>query len=712
MPSHRASGDVTAAYTYGPSTADPDAGVHALTGVATTTAGGASTTASYVYDAAGNTVNRPFGTGTQVLGWDGEGRLAQVVTPGTGGAGENQLTAGEASFVYSADGERIVRKDASGTTLYLPGGQELTHNTAGSSAGTTTATRYYGFGGQTVAVRDGRGLGGVSSLVNDVHGTALAVVHNTKYTLTRNFADPFGGRRGEVLDTPGDRGFLGKVEDTTGLTSVGARYYDSGVGRFVSVDPVMDLGDPQQWSAYTYANNNPVTWSDPTGLLSWKGAWSGIKKGASAAGKWISKNKAEIIGGVVGTVVGVGCAALTVGWGSVACAVAGGALAGAITNTIRQSSSGKPFSWKSLAVETAFGGAGGLLGFGIGAAASRWIAPVANRAVQGAVAAARASTSKAGQGGASSARSAVSQARNSAAQVAGTKPIQANTPRPSTAPSGTSNARPTGGGTKPSGASGAGCDAGNCGIPGAACFVAGTLILTEEGLKPIDAIRVGDRVWSTDPASGEEALRTVDRTFIRTARELIVLTIGGKLLKTTSEHPFWVVGSGWVEAGDLEVGDPLSTPDGHAVVESVSTELRPDSITVYNFRVEGLHNYYALAGETPVLVHNADYEMPTGVALNKVLGDAYRDHVADSFRERGLVAVTDLDDAALNTYSTEFGDRVFDISVWGKDGRFLGVVETKSGMARQDPGQARKDAWLKEKLGLSITYVYDELANM
>ncbi|MFD6094647.1 hypothetical protein ACFWGN_21305, partial [Oerskovia sp. NPDC060338] len=188
MTSHQASGDVTAAYTYGPSTADPDAGVHALTGVATTTAGGAPTAASYVYDAAGNTVNRPFGTGTQVLGWDGEGRLAQVVTSGTGGAGENQLTAGEASFVYSADGERLVRKDASGTTLYLPGGQELTNHTAGSAAGTTNSTRYYGFGGQTVAVRDGRGLGGVSSLVNDVHGTALAVVHNTKYTLTRNFA--------------------------------------------------------------------------------------------------------------------------------------------------------------------------------------------------------------------------------------------------------------------------------------------------------------------------------------------------------------------------------------------------------------------------------------------------------------------------------------------------------------------------------------------
>jgi hypothetical protein len=42
--------------------------------------------------------------------------------------------------------------------------------------------------------------------------------------------------------------------------------YDPGLGAFISVDPVMVLTDPQQWNAYAYSNNNPMTNSDPTGL--------------------------------------------------------------------------------------------------------------------------------------------------------------------------------------------------------------------------------------------------------------------------------------------------------------------------------------------------------------------------------------------------------------------------------------------------------------
>ncbi|MFJ5833290.1 RHS repeat-associated core domain-containing protein, partial [Streptomyces sp. NPDC093089] len=65
----------------------------------------------------------------------------------------------------------------------------------------------------------------------------------------------------------GDKGFVGGTKDAdTGLTHLGAREYDPAIGRFVSVDPIMDVADPQQTHGYTYSNNNPVTLSDPSGL--------------------------------------------------------------------------------------------------------------------------------------------------------------------------------------------------------------------------------------------------------------------------------------------------------------------------------------------------------------------------------------------------------------------------------------------------------------
>jgi RHS repeat-associated protein len=95
-------------------------------------------------------------------------------------------------------------------------------------------------------------------------------VHNTEWTTTsvaKHYTLPFGQDRGGQ-DMPTDKAFLGKTRDAeSGLTLVGARWYGETQGRFLSVDPIMDLADPQQWNAYAYANNNPTTWSDPTGLV-------------------------------------------------------------------------------------------------------------------------------------------------------------------------------------------------------------------------------------------------------------------------------------------------------------------------------------------------------------------------------------------------------------------------------------------------------------
>ena len=54
-------------------------------------------------------------------------------------------------------------------------------------------------------------------------------------------------------------------DDGTGLTLLGARYYDEAVGQFISVDPLLDPGVPAHFNAYVYSYNNPTTFSDPSG---------------------------------------------------------------------------------------------------------------------------------------------------------------------------------------------------------------------------------------------------------------------------------------------------------------------------------------------------------------------------------------------------------------------------------------------------------------
>ncbi|MFB9626408.1 polymorphic toxin type 27 domain-containing protein [Nonomuraea helvata] len=135
------------------------------------------------------------------------------------------------------------------------------------------------------------------------------------------------------------------------------------------------------------------------------------------------------------------------------------------------------------------------------------------------------------------------------------------------------------------------------------CFPAGTLVETEHGPRRIEDIRVGDRVWSADPATGKRSLRAVTRLFHRTAGSLVRITTADGTLSPTEGHRFWVRGRGWTPAEDLRPGDPLQTDSG-ATERVVAVSAVDGPVDVYNFEVETDHTYYVYAGSTPILVHN------------------------------------------------------------------------------------------------------------
>jgi RHS repeat-associated protein len=220
-----------------------------LTSTATT--GGSSGSTSYGYDAAGNMTSRNAGQGGQTLTWSDAGLLTAI----TGG------TAGDSHFVYDADGSLLLEKDPGATTLYLPG-EQIT-----LTGQTTSGIRYYPMPGGGVAYRTGLGSA-YGFEITDQHGTPFLTLDNTAQIATWRQLTPFGAPRGAVVPWVDNRGFLDKPTDTsTGLTIIGAREYDPGTGRFISLDPILEASSPQQLNGYTYATDNPVTQSDPTGLM-------------------------------------------------------------------------------------------------------------------------------------------------------------------------------------------------------------------------------------------------------------------------------------------------------------------------------------------------------------------------------------------------------------------------------------------------------------
>lgn len=247
--SHAGAGDTVRSYTL----PTPGAGTvrpHAATAMTTTAPGRSPTTTAYGYDTAGNMTTRPGTSGNQTLTWDAESRLAKV-TQGTTTLEEN---------LYDAEGERLIRRDPGGTTLFLPG-MEIRR----ASTSALTATRYYTFASRTVASRTS-GNQTLTWLFTDHQGTQHLAINAYTQQVSVRRQTPYGEPRGTQPAWPNNKGFVDGDNDPTGLVHIGARDYDAALGRFVTVDPLQDLSDPQQWNPYSYASNTPISASDPTGL--------------------------------------------------------------------------------------------------------------------------------------------------------------------------------------------------------------------------------------------------------------------------------------------------------------------------------------------------------------------------------------------------------------------------------------------------------------
>jgi RHS repeat-associated protein len=214
------------------------------------------------------------------------------------------------SYQYNADGARVVVSTSQATTLFVEG---LWEEVVGGAV-----KSYYTLNGTPVAVRETSGSTSTLAYLHGDHlGSVSLVTDGAQGVVSQQEFDAWGKvRSGGVSQT--NRNYTGQYLDGSGLLYYNARYYDPGIGRFISADTVVpgnasggmdgvavkpltvgfhetqflgklngenkagfwfQLSDrerqqvgspwgpsnPQALNRYSYVQNNPLKYTDPTG---------------------------------------------------------------------------------------------------------------------------------------------------------------------------------------------------------------------------------------------------------------------------------------------------------------------------------------------------------------------------------------------------------------------------------------------------------------
>ncbi len=206
-----------------------------------------SSLGNYTYDNNGNMVTDPSG---KTYTWDVENRLTEVVNPAVG----------TTTFRYDPFGRRIQKSGSNEITGYLYQGQNIIEEVDGSGNG---VAQYTGNGVDQQLAMIRNGAASFYELDDLLSTTSLS---NAAGEVANTYAyDSFGKLTASsgVIFNPFQ--YTGRDFDPeTGLRYYRARYYDPGIGRFVSQDPIQfDGGDA---NFYKYVFNSPLIFIDPTGL--------------------------------------------------------------------------------------------------------------------------------------------------------------------------------------------------------------------------------------------------------------------------------------------------------------------------------------------------------------------------------------------------------------------------------------------------------------
>ncbi|SUX36059.1 Protein of uncharacterised function (DUF1557) [Chromobacterium violaceum] len=205
---------------------------------------------------------------------------------------------------------------------------------------------------------------------------------------------------------------------------------------------------------------------------------------------------------------------------------------------------------------------------------------------------------------------------------------------------------------------------GSCMTPGS-CFVAGTQVLTDKGLKAIETFVGGEWVWSRSDQTGEYGFQPVVAHKATQDQAIYRVVVEDEIgrqetFRTTAEHPFWVKDQGWLKASLLQAGVILVDHAGQPLTVVNQAE-EGELDTVFNIQVAEFQTYHV--GELGVWVHNANccpdlkniaQEMPA-ILRPSVLRSALDNAKPTSGHPNQLMTI--LDDGTKIIFRKDFGEQ-------------------------------------------------------
>jgi RHS repeat-associated protein len=259
----------------------------------------------FAYDPEGNVIARQSPAGSRTMTYDAAGRMTRLSEPSRGL---------DVTTDYDATGQ-MVRE-----TTIVPGARHtLLVPFPGVEVrdGQTTVQVFLG----TLRVLTLGPGAAVTQPMCDLLGSARAVLNESGAVVAsaayKSYGEPRGG---EVPDSVSTLRFAAAHrQDESGLLLMGWRHYDPAMGRFLEPDHVLaSLYDPQALNRYSYARDNPVNLTDPSGhnpvlaLLLIGGAFAALERDTRAdVAQSVALTAASIfLTGAVGPGFSAGVAAL------------------------------------------------------------------------------------------------------------------------------------------------------------------------------------------------------------------------------------------------------------------------------------------------------------------------------------------------------------------------------------------------------------------